>query len=76
VEKVPVLLRFTLQGFKDRGKITDDFEADTLNPGQKMEWEFNAVKFCEVGPPGKYTIQIRRPDPENPAIALNRTRSQ
>jgi len=50
--------------------LKGSLESGTLKPGEKLEWAFNAAKFYEMGQPGKYTIQIRRPDPENPAITL------
>jgi hypothetical protein len=39
-----------------------------LKSGEVVQWEFDAAKFYEMKGPGRYTIQIRRADPENPSI--------
>ena len=54
----------------DPRDLTGNMVFVTLKTGDTTYWMVDATNLYDMSQPGKYTIQIKRLDPENPALAL------
>jgi len=42
----------------------------TVKAGETLPWELDAGRLYDLSQPGKYSIQVQRQDPENPALIV------
>jgi hypothetical protein len=50
--------------------LTGNLVSGTVGPGKTLTWELDASKLYDIKEPGKYTIQLKKKDPENPSITV------
>jgi hypothetical protein len=52
------------------GDLADSLVGGLIKAHDTMPWVLTATRFYEISQPGKYAIQIERPDPENPSVSV------